>query len=242
MNDQRMLTISYSSIARGGTRIIEAGELCIPLGSTVGLVGLNGSGKSTLMTAIAGALTDRSATVAIRTPAGPVQSVGYVPQLPRLPDWLSAAETARLFGVPPEDLVHHFPEFQLNLLLGTRIPALSGGQRQLLIVALALRQRAELIMLDEPLSALDIRRRRQLLERLKERETGQQQVVRLISSQIAADIAEVCDWLIVLRDGRVVFQGARGSLVPSATASLNTRTVEQASDHFEERILKLLGE
>jgi ABC-2 type transport system ATP-binding protein len=242
MNDTHTLIISYSEVIRGGTRILDAAELCVPTGATVGLIGLNGAGKSTLMMAIAGALADRSLTVTVRSASGAVKGVGYVPQQPRLPDWLTVGETARLYGMSSDDLVRGFPEFQFDLLLGRRIPELSGGQRQLLAVALNLLQKVDLTLLDEPLSALDIRRRRQLLERLKYRETSQEHTVRIISSQIAADIAESCNWLVVLRHGRVAFQGARDALSTRLSESSGKATGANAKAAFEESILELLGE
>jgi ABC-2 type transport system ATP-binding protein len=240
MSDVPSLTITHSEILRGGNRVVQAGAVAVPLGATVGLVGLNGAGKSTLMMAIAGALTGGSASVTIASPTGPVQAVGYVPQQPRFPEWLTVGETAQVFGVPPTALIDAFPEFHLEPLLEQRTAALSGGQRQLFAVALMLLQRVDLVVLDEPLSALDIQRRRQLLERLRGRVAGQVSVVRFISSQVAADIADVCDWLVVLRDGRYVFQGARESLGCMAGESPESPGGTGKGTAFEEKILDLL--
>lgn len=242
MNDAPMLRITHAAIRRSGDVVVHAGELAVPLGATVGVVGLNGAGKSTLMMALAGGLADHSATVRVDTPAGPVLAVGYVPQHPRFPEWLTVGETARLYGVSPEELVATIPEFELDRLLAQRMPTLSGGQRQLFAVALALCQRVDLLVLDEPLSALDIRRRRQVLERLRHRDARERSVVRLISSQVAADIADVCDWLVVLRSGRYVFQGARDSLPDTVTRPNGVSAAQDERRDFEARILDLLAE
>lgn len=223
------LAIRYPIIRRGSRAVLEAGEIRTEYPSAVAVVGINGSGKSSLFMHLAGALRG-----AVRSPAaievdGHGPSLAYVPQSPSLPPWLTAHQAAALYGLSFDRLCADMPSLHLAELDGQRCSTLSIGQQQVLAIALALGRDAELTMLDEPFSALDFRRRVGVTGMLRDRISGPRAGAILISSQAAADLAELCGHYVVLRDGRVVFNGPAASLTTEGTAQVEVRLLELLS-------------
>lgn len=235
-----ILSVCHDRICRGCRPVLQAGRVLFRPGATVGLVGANGAGKSTWMMAVAGLLGHVGSGVRVHHNGRPVRRIGYVPQEPSFPAWLSAAEACELYGTSAERLIRTFPDLGLDRLMANRPDALSVGQRQLLASALALQARAPLYLLDEPLSALDIGRRRQLMNVFRREGWRADDSVVVISSQVASDLYEACDWLVVLRDGAYAFEGSRADLMnaphppPPGVPSDDPRV-------FEDRILRIIG-
>lgn len=234
----RVLRIRHSALYRGNHRVLEPGEVEIPLGAKAALIGVNGAGKTSLLMTIGGLLRRSACRVETSCGDSPVDKIAYLPQAPVLPRWLTVRQAMLLNGLDPvraPDVVPHIP---LNPLLDAKCDELSAGQRQTVAVALALCQRAPLTLLDEPLSSVDIQQRPRILDALRAMGGPNGQAVTIISSHIAADLSSVCDWIIVIRDGRYVFQASREELLSSQGA-------QHESQHelavFERRILELLG-
>jgi ABC-2 type transport system ATP-binding protein len=183
----------------------------VPAGRVVALVGPNGSGKTTLMNMAAGLLpvTEGIVEVAGGAPAQRLDRIGFVaqdaPLWPRLRvadvldigrcmnrgfDAAMAAERIGRLGIRPR----------------ARISALSGGERAQVALTLVLAKRPELFLLDEPMANLDPLARRGFLNSMFEacHETGATVVY---SSHAVAELERVCDYLIVLRTGRVRLTG-----------------------------------
>lgn len=209
-----VLRISHGPLKRGRNVILPAADFTVPAGVTLGVAGANGSGKSTLFMALAGVLRPHRADV--RSGEGgsgvPVR-VSYAPQQPALPEWLRVAEALRLFGIEGEVMAERFPALLLGDLLRARVSELSGGQRQIVGVAAALGAPSPVVLLDEPFAALDMRRRRGLIDVLEaiRFETPERTIV--VSSQVAADLFELAAWLIVLSDRQYAFRGPRTELL-----------------------------
>ena len=91
---------------------------------------------------------------------------------------------------------------------------LSGGQRAQLALTLAVAKRPELLLLDEPVAALDPLARREFLQGLMEVVADQQASV-ILSSHLVSDLERVCDYLVVLVDSRVRVAGEIDELVAS---------------------------
>jgi ABC-type Mn2+/Zn2+ transport system ATPase subunit len=136
-------------------------------GCGIGIIGPNGSGKSTLVKTIFGLQPLLVGSIIVKDHI----KVGYMPQNYRngVLSWLSAGEH---FSVTLTDggrrIAHSFLDdigFQPNL--GHRLAHMSGGELQILILATLIGQDSKLLLLDEPLSAIDFIRRRRLLDRLK---------------------------------------------------------------------------
>lgn len=161
------------SVTYPGTRrlALQHIDLCVPVGAQVALGGANGAGKSTLLKAIAGLLPVRQGTIAIYgNPVGACHHrVAYLPQRGEI-DWRFPISLRRLvltgcyvhlgwFRRPTKadkaiaDVM--IERLGLTALADRQIGQLSGGQQQRALLARALTQEADLLLLDEPLNAVD---------------------------------------------------------------------------------------
>ncbi|TCC20464.1 ABC transporter ATP-binding protein [Kribbella speibonae] len=192
-------------------------DLEVPAGHVVGLVGPNGAGKSTLLNLAVGMLTPSAGTVEVLgAPAGAQQSkVGYVAQDTPTYARLSIADHLRLGRrLNPawdESLAQRRIE-HLKLDPKQRAGKLSGGQRAQLALTLGLAKRPELLILDEPVAALDPLARREFLQDLMEA-VAEQELSVLLSSHLVSDVERACDYLIVLVDSRVQVSGEIDTLL-----------------------------
>ncbi len=106
------------------------------------------------------------------------------------------------------------PDRELGLDLRQRSGTLSGGQRAQLALTLAVAKRPELLILDEPVAALDPLARREFLQTLME-VVAVHGVSVILSSHLIADLERVCDYLVVLVAGRVAVEGDVDALLSS---------------------------
>jgi len=201
-------------------------SLRIGVGERVAILGPNGAGKTTLFDVIAGRLKPgcgRVSMAGVELSGLPLHErallgLGYVPQEPSVfPDLtvrenLAAAlrsPVAARVGVPTlvETSASAEEAMQRWLLadLADRPAAvLSGGERRRLEVARTLLLRPRVLLLDEPFTGLDPGARRTLIEGLAELGPGP---ALLITDHAAADVLEVCERVVVLIDGDIVFDG-----------------------------------
>jgi len=194
--------------------------LAIPEGHVVGLVGPNGAGKTTLLRLATGMLTPTRGTITVlgqRPAAGPAQlaRVGFVAQDTAVYARLTVADHLRLGAwLNPgwDDDLAHRRIAQLALDLKQRAGSLSGGQRAQLALTLALAKRPDLLVLDEPVAALDPLARREFLQGLMEA-VAEHEVSVVLSSHLVADLERVCDYMIVLVGSRVRVAGEVGELL-----------------------------
>jgi manganese/zinc/iron transport system ATP- binding protein len=150
-------------------------DLKVAVGTRMALVGANGSGKSTLLKAVAGLLRPRSGTIRIYgLPVGACHHrVAYLPQRSEV-DWRFPVSVERLVlagryvhlgwlrrpgAADRRQVAAVLDQLELTDLAGRQISELSGGQQQRALLARALVQEADLLLLDEPLSAVDARSR-----------------------------------------------------------------------------------
>ncbi|MCW2917633.1 MAG: transporter ATP-binding protein [Actinomycetia bacterium] len=179
--------------------------LDIPAGRVVGLVGPNGAGKTTLLSLAAGLLTPTSGTIEVcggRPASGLAQlaKVGFVAQDTPTYARLTVAEHLKLGArLSPgwDDALARDRIRRLGLPTDQRAGNLSGGQRAQLALTLAIAKRPELLILDEPVAALDPLARREFLQDLSDATAGQELSV-VHSSHLVSDLERVCDYLIVL--------------------------------------------
>ena len=155
-NAAKLLSLSDISYHIGQQRILSHINIDIAVNETVSLIGPNGAGKSTLVKLILGLIEATSGQI---TPHQKLQ-LGYVPQrfavAPILPlrvcDLLAQADKKRL---TPEQRQFIFENLSLTHLLSRQMLHLSGGETQRVLLARALLDKPNLLILDEPMQGLD---------------------------------------------------------------------------------------
>jgi len=183
-------------------------------GHVTGLVGPNGAGKSTLLNLASGMLEPTTGTIEVcdGVPgSGPAQlaKVGYVAQNTPVFAGLTVAEHLRLgAALNPgwDDALATARIGRIGLDPAQQAGKLSGGQRAQLALTLGIAKRPELLLLDEPVAALDPLARREFLADLMAAVVEHGLSV-VLSSHLVADLERVCDHLVVLADSQVRVTG-----------------------------------
>jgi ABC-2 type transport system ATP-binding protein len=197
-------------------------SLSIPPGRVVGLVGPNGAGKSTLIHLAVGLLTPSAGTISVlgeppgSSPAH-LARIGFLAQESPTYARLTVGQHLRMgqWLNPGWDAVFAARRVEeLGFDLGQRSGTLSGGQRAQLALTLAVAKRPDLLLLDEPVAALDPLARREFLQTLME-VVAMHGVSVVLSSHLVADLERVCDYLVVLVAGRVAVHGEVDELLAS---------------------------
>ncbi|MCW5889920.1 MAG: molybdenum ABC transporter ATP-binding protein [bacterium] len=186
------------------------------------VMGPSGAGKTSLLEAVAGLRRAAHGRVVVgdavwqdgRTRRPPEQRrVGYVPQDAGLFPHLSArANVAFGARVDAARLAEIVDTLELGPLLARRPGTLSGGERQRVALARALAHAPALLLLDEPLGALDVALRERIVPWLLRLRASWQVPVLWVTHQVGEALA-LADTALLLRDGRVVAQGAPGDLL-----------------------------
>lgn len=159
-----MLHIENLRIDLGGQTILENINLDLAAGQSLALSGASGSGKTTLLRAIAGLAEPQEGCIENRA-----RRLAYLYQEPRLLPWLRADENIRL--VAPDASDARIRQLLADLWLdgkdARKYPhELSGGMQQRIALARALITEPDLLLMDEPFSALDARLRDELQQRI----------------------------------------------------------------------------
>jgi ABC-2 type transport system ATP-binding protein len=187
----------------------------IETGRCVALLGPNGAGKTTTLEMLAGLLAPTGGRIAF---LGNVQAdyrahIGYLPQQPVFYPWMNALEflafMGELSGMSKPAVTKQANEL-LELVGITdaakrKIGGFSGGMKQRLGIAQALIHEPKLLMLDEPVSALDPVGRREILEMMK---MLKGKLTILFSTHILHDAEEVCDDVIMINKGELAITGS----------------------------------
>ncbi|WP_430507832.1 ATP-binding cassette domain-containing protein [Rossellomorea marisflavi] len=185
--------------------------LMVDEGACTGLIGPNGAGKSTLMRLMTGMEEPEIGEILLNDK--PISSmkkeIGYLPQYPAFYEWMTAREylsfMGRLSGIAPFDLEHDTRELLSKVGLSNRsndrIATFSGGMKQRLGIAQALLHKPSLVIMDEPVSALDPVGRREVLSILEEIKN---QTTLIISTHILSDAEEICQRFVMMREGKKV--------------------------------------
>ena len=183
----------------------------VPQGRVCGLVGANGAGKTTLLKLLAGLSrpSEGRAEVSGQSPrddASFLAGIGYLAQdVPLYRRW-SVEDHLRMgarLNPAWDDAAGRDRLHALRIPLDQRVGTLSGGQRAQVALALALAKRPRVLMLDEPVAALDPLARRSFLSTLAEAVADGDLTV-ILSSHLVADLERVCDHLVVLAESRTM--------------------------------------
>ncbi|GIN73404.1 ABC transporter ATP-binding protein [Bacillus sp. J14TS2] len=192
-------------------QVIRDFSLTIHTGECVGLIGPNGAGKSTIMKMITGILSPDSGVIKLdhQGMEKMKEKIGYLPQQPTFFEWMTVKELlvfmGQLSGMPDRILEKRIDELldMVGLIKnkGERIVTLSGGMKQRLGIAQALLHQPDLIILDEPVSALDPIGRREMIRLIQE---IKKDTTILLSTHILSDAEEICDRFVILKNGKLV--------------------------------------
>lgn len=213
----------------GRTVAVDQVELVLA-GGVVGLLGPNGAGKSTLLRMLATVLApdDGSLRLLGHDPASPTgrmairRRLGFLPQSPQLYLAFTPRELVDYVAVLKEHTDRHARQAEvtrvleavgLGDLMHRRIRTLSGGMRQRVALAAALLGDPSLLVLDEPATGLDPEQRlglRSLLTRSAQRGGV------VLSTHNTGEVAALCQQVLVMRTGRIRFQGTPAALVEVA--------------------------
>ena len=181
--------------------------------SSTALIGPNGAGKTTTLSMLTGLLTPSTGSIVMPGVKDIRTEIGFLPQYPQFFSWMTALEfvemSAKLSGVPAKDAkirAKKMLEFVgLGEALNKKIGTFSGGMRQRLGIAQAIVHSPKLVLLDEPVSALDPVGRHEMMTLLKEL---QETTTILYSTHILNDAEHMTDQVLFLRDGKLVEQGS----------------------------------
>ena len=204
---------SWYGRGKSRTQVLKDVSVSLRRGEVLGIVGESGSGKSTLVKCLLGLVTDIEGEVSVNvdhpqmvfqdpfSSLNPAKTVGWI-----LEETLRAAgirdrSTRRSKVMEMLELVGLEPEHY-----GRKPSQLSGGQRQRVAIAGALIQGSKLIVLDEPVSALDVTLQAQILQLLVDLKERLGLSYIFVSHDLAV-VYQICDRVAVLYHGEIVEQG-----------------------------------
>ncbi len=193
---------------------------CVPKGSVVGFIGENGAGKSTTIKSILGLVNPDGGKIEVFGKAAPSllredkNKIGAVLGETCLPENLNIKD---IDGV----MRHIFENWNSSVFFAyadrfslpreKKVKEFSRGMQQKLSLAVALSHGAELLILDEPTSGLDPVARDEILDILYDFMQDEEHSV-LISSHIVSDLEKLCDYILFIHGGKVIFEEEKDSL------------------------------
>jgi len=228
-----MLHARAVSVELGGKTVVDKVSLTVAPGEWVTVIGPNGAGKSTLLRAAAGLLpyagdiTVAGRPLAAMRPRERARRVAMVHQQPVVPPGMSVYDyilLGRTPHIPPlgrEGAADHaavgevLSTLDLHVFAERRLDTLSGGERQRVFLARALAQGAELLLLDEPTTALDIGHQQEVLD-LVDRLRAEAGLTVLSTMHDLAIAGEYADRLVLLAAGRVAADGTPREVLTEA--------------------------
>lgn len=222
---ETMIRIEKLAKRYGSVRALRGLDLHVCPGSVYGFLGPNGAGKTTTLRILSGlARADQGQAWIMEQLVG-LRSLGKRPMLGVLPEepafypWMTPLEYLRdfiapLYGIRGKEAALRADEFLgmvgLVSVAKRRIGGFSRGMRQRLGLAQALIHKPAILLLDEPVSALDPAGRREVLEMI---ESLHGNTTILLSTHILADVERVCDTIGIIRKGKMVLESDREALL-----------------------------
>lgn len=222
-----MLSIENLTVQRGGRTVLENVTLSLAPGQVTAVLGLNGAGKTTLLKAVlgfiprqAGKLTADGRALDRLSPSARAKKLAYVPQIydggfhHSVEDFVSMGVTAYLgaFSRPGRNDLQRAGDIldRLNCghLIGRSMAKLSGGERRMAYLARAVMQDADYLLLDEPVSSLDLSRQHGFLGSLREY-VHRRQAGCLLTIHAPELAYAYADRILVLHNRQILMDAAR---------------------------------
>ena len=209
------------------TEVLHHVSFALRQGEVVGLLGPNGAGKSTTLKLIAGILVPTSGAITVAGLPLPERAVdvkqiiGYVPETAVLFDSLTGQEflelCGRLHGVAEDTLQARIRDiletFSLSSDRQSRLDTYSKGMRQKILIAAALLHSPGIILLDEPLSGLDVNAAILIKDLLASLAAAGKTI--LYSSHVLDVVERVCDRVLIIHHGALIADGSAEELKAS---------------------------
>ncbi len=232
-----MLKIENLSVRYASRRILEDVSLHVEAGEIVALIGPNGAGKSTLIRAVSGVVPVESGEISIDgtnlrrlSTVERARQLAVVPQARNLPPAFTVYESILLGRTPylgwfgragPEDherVQHALERTQMVALAERRVGELSGGEQQRVLLARALAQDTPVMLLDEPITHLDLQHRERLVRLIRELTVQKQLAILMVLHDL--NLAGMyADRIALLVEGRIEAVGTPSEVLTEATLS-----------------------
>ncbi|MBE1555213.1 ABC transporter ATP-binding protein [Sporosarcina limicola] len=204
----------------GNTNAVKGINFHIEEGRCVSLLGPNGAGKTTTLKMLSGLLKPTSGSIDFKGEKAKDlrKFIGYLPQYPAFYNWMSGKEflvfigqLAKLNRKEAEKRSEELLErVGLTNAKKRKIGGYSGGMKQRLGLAQALIHRPKLLILDEPVSALDPLGRREVLDMMRE---IKEETTILFSTHVLHDAEEISDDILIMHAGEIAISGSLGSVM-----------------------------
>ena len=230
-----MISFSHVTKRYGTMDAVHDLSFDIPRGQVVGLLGQNGAGKTTTLNMLTGYLAPSEGRITINDhdlllePRSAKQHLGYLPEVPPLYDEMTVESYLRFAAemrlVVRRDIPGHVRSIAektgLSDMLSRRVGNLSKGYRQRVGLAQALCGDPDVLILDEPTVGLDPRQTAEFRETL--RQIARDRTV-IFSSHILSEVQSLCDRVLILHHGKLVYDPAEYEKVQTEEQKENLRS------------------
>ena len=206
-----------------GLHAVDHLDLSVPKGSIYGFLGPNGAGKTTTLKMIVGMTEPTSGEIEIMGKKVTFGSsygrdiIGYLPDVPGFYDWMTAKEflifSGELFSIPKKTLNDRVKELlslvDLTKHKNKKIGTYSRGMKQRLGIAQALVNNPQIVLLDEPVSALDPIGRKEVMDIIF---SLAGKVTVFFSTHILSDVERICDRVVIINEGKKVLEDSMDNI------------------------------
>ena len=230
-----IVSLKKISLSFGKRQILDNINFEVNQGQILGLLGPNGVGKSTIFNLITGLIKPAYGSIifnGIDVTNYPIYErttkfkIGFCPQYGGFFSDLTLHENLKCVGevlikddrIRNEKINKLISKFELDSVRDVKAKLLSGGQRKKCVIALALLGDPQILLLDEPYSALDLLTIKMLQEIIVNLQTENPKIAIIICDHAARDILVVADSSIILSNGKVIAQGTPSQLMNNVTA------------------------
>ncbi len=206
----------------------------IPFGSIFAILGPNGAGKTTTLKSILGLIKPTSGkvtTLGIEPFPDGVKGASFVPEEKEMYQWITVSKMVDIFSsFAPNFSIDKFKKFadKFELTMDRKIGELSQGNRTKLYMSLAFSQNVSLYVLDEPTWGLDPVMRKHVLDTIREMAIDGKTVI--YSSHILSEVEEVCDGMVILKSGKIVYTGTVDDLKDKTGNDLSDAFINLTKD------------
>lgn len=221
-------------------------------GSIVGFLGKNGAGKSTTMNIITGYISATSGTARIngydilKNPMEVKKCIGYLPEKPPIYSEMTVMEYLKFVcaikDVKASAINSHIDEIanlvKLTEVINRRIGNLSKGYQQRVGMAQALVGNPEVLILDEPTVGLDPKQIIEIRRMIKA--LGKKHTI-ILSSHILPEVADVCEQVVIINDGKIVAQDTLANLQEGIEESANMIVRVAGSESAATKVIRSLS-